>query len=194
VNFGTEKYDSGDTFPLIYVSTGYASGDYTGVLAYRIVETTANNAVTYSLTLVQTIKLPKLEGGTWTEFVVGADGNCFVCITSRRLIYRMKMPKLSEGDIIIDYLNALESYQFTPQEFESANQNRIYYNGKMYVISGAAGAGLLIVLDLLTRTREAVIDLNAIGITKEPEADFIWDGKLCVACRSDASIHALYFD
>lgn len=194
VNFGQEKYDPEDPFPLVYVSTGYASGDYSGALVYRIVATTVDDVTTYSLSLVQTIKLPKIDGASWTEFVVGVDGNCFVCITSRRLIYRMKMPKLSDGDIILDYANALESYQFTPQEFESSNQNRLYYNGKMYVLSGAAGAGLLIILDLLTRTREAVIDLNAVGITKEPEADFIWNGNLCVVCRNDASVHALYFD
>lgn len=187
VNFGTEKYNEGDDFPLVYVSTGYNDGTNSGVLVYRIVN--SNN--TYSLTLVQTVKFPKKS---WTEFVVGDDGNCFVCYTNTRTIYRMKMPKLSDGDITLDMEEALEVYQFTPQEFESANQNRFYYQGKMYVISGASGYGLLIVLDLLKRTREAIVDLNSIGIIGEPEANFIWDGKLCVACRSDASIHALYFD
>lgn len=195
VNFGTERYAPGDTFPLIYVSTGYNDGTNTGALVYRIVETTESDVTTYSLSLVQTIKFPRIEGvASWTEFVVGDDGNCFVCYTSARTIYRMVMPKLSDGDITLDLEDALEVYRFTPQDFNSANQNRLYYNGKIFVVSGAAGAGLLIVLDLLTRTREAVIDLNAIGLTKEPETEFIWDGKLCVASRNAANIRALYFD
>ena len=37
VCFGTEYYDAEDIFPLIYVSTGYASGGYSGALVYRIV-------------------------------------------------------------------------------------------------------------------------------------------------------------
>ena len=47
VNFGTEKYDAGDPFPLIYVSTGYASDGYTGALVYRIIATTENDATSY---------------------------------------------------------------------------------------------------------------------------------------------------
>ena len=189
VNFGTEFYDSGDDFPLLYVSTGYNDGTNTGVIVYRIVVETVDDTTTYSLSLVQTVKIPTT---TWSEFIVGEDGNCF--IKHATTFYRMRMPKLSDGNVTLDFSNALEVYNFTEQPFNSANQNHLYHNGKIFVLSGGTNAGLLIVLDLCTRTRESVIDLNAIGITKEPESGFIWNGTFCIVCRSTTSVYALYFD
>ena len=189
VNFGTEKYNSDDPFPLIYVSTGYNDGTNTGVIVYRIVATTEDDTTTYSLSLVQTVKFP---GTTWTEFIVGDDGNCF--IKQGVTFYRMAMPKLSDGDITLDFSNALEVYKFTEQPFNSANQNHLYHGGKIFVISGGTGNGLLIVLNLYTRTRESVIDLNAIGITKEPESIFVWQNHLCIACRANTNVYMLFFE
>lgn len=197
VNFGTEKYDAGDPFPLIYVSTGYNDGTNTGALVYRIVATTVDNVTTYSLTLVQTLKMP---GATWTEFVVGDDGNCFLCYTTPRTIYRMEMPKLSDGDLTFDLDDALEVYQFTPQPASwngSRNQNRIYANGKIMFVSGVPNANealLFVVLDLATRTREVVIDLkNTFNLTKEPETCFIWNNHICIVFRTYTKVYALYF-
>lgn len=198
VNFGTEYYDANDPFPLIYVSTGYASGGYTGALVYRVVATTENNATTYSLTLVQTLKMP---GEGWTEFVVGEDGYCYLCYTTPRTIYKMKMPKLSDGDITFDLEQAITTYQFTRQPSwynGSRNQNRMYHNGKIYVVSGVPAASetsLFIVLDLATETREVEIDLvNTLGLTSESETCFIWQGHICVAFRNNANVYALYFE
>lgn len=198
VNFGTEKYDANDPFPLIYVSTGYASGGYTGALVYRVVATTENNATTYSLTLVQTLKMP---GEGWTEFVVGEDGCCYLCYTTPRTIYKMKMPKLSDGDITFDLEQAITTYQFTLQPSwynGSRNQNRMYHNGKIYMVSGVPASSetsLFIVLDLATETREVEIDLvNTLGLTSESETCFIWQGHICVAFRNNANVYALYFE
>lgn len=193
VNFGTEYYDANDPFPLIYVSTGYNDGATSGVLVYRIVATTESDVTTYSLVLVQTIKIP---GTSWTEFIVGDDNCCYIKYEGGTCLryYKMTMPKLSDGDITLDLSTALELLDFSKQAFSSPNQQHIYFNGKLYVISGAAGAGLFFVLDLATRTREALVDLNSIGLTSEPEACFFWDNKLCIAFRSNANIQALYFE
>ena len=204
VNFGKEYYDAGDPFPLIYVSTGYSSDGYTGALAYRIVATTTTEneveTTTYSLTLVQTIKFPATEElGSWTEFVTGDDGDCYVCYTSKRRIYRMAMPALSDGDVTFDMDNALEVYQFSPQPASwlgSDNQNRMYYNGKIYMVSGVPSRSqklLFVVLDLASRTREVVIDLETLSLTGEPETCFFWDGMLCIAYHSTAEVYALTF-
>lgn len=190
VNFGTEYYDANDPFPLIYVSTGYASDGYTGALVYRIVSTTENDTTTYSLSLVQTIKMP---GSGWTEFIVGDDGDCYIKRGS--IFYRMTLPKLSAGDVILDYENALNVYKFTAQPFESANQNFIYFNGKIYLVSGASSAGMFIVLDLATQKREVVISLyDTLGITPEPETCFFWNNNLCISFRSNVNVRALYFE
>lgn len=197
VNFGTEYYDSNDSFPLIYVSTGYASGGYSGVLVYRILTTTENDVTTYSLSLVQTVKIPD----TWSEFIIGRDGDCYIKTESTGILYyRMKMPKLSQGDITLDFSDALSIYRFTAQPSwynGSRNQGHIYHNGKIYLVSGVptSEASLFIVLDLATCRREVEIDLyNTLGLTSEPEAVFFWNGKICVAFRSNTGIYALYFE
>lgn len=181
VCFGTEYYDVEDIFPLIYVSTGYSSGGYTGALVYRIVQ---HNGL-FFFTLVQTIKFP-VGSSSWTEFVPG-DGYAFLCYTSERIIYKIPMPKLKDGNMIIGPDSAIETYPFTPQPdwlASSRNQDRMYHQGKIYVISGVPQTGeasVLFVLNLETQERERIIDFKKIGLTSEPESIFIWQGDICVA-------------
>lgn len=181
VCFGKEYYDVEDIFPLIYVSTGYASGGYTGALVYRIVQ---HNGI-FFITLVQTIKFP-VGTSSWTEFVPGND-YAFLCYTTERVIYKIEMPKLKDGDIIIEPDSAIETFQFTDQPdwmASSRNQDRMYYQGKIYVISGVPQSGeasVLFILNLETQERERIIDLKKIGLTSEPESIFIWQGDICVA-------------
>ena len=181
VNFGTEYYDVEDVFPLIYVSTGYASGGYTGALVYRI---TRHNG-TFFITLVQTIKFP-VDKSSWTEFIPGQDF-AYLCYTTERVIYKVPMPKLKDGDVIISREDAIETYQFTPQPdwmSTSRNQDRLLYQGKIYVISGVPQTGeacVLFILNLETLERERIIDFKKIGLTTEPESIFNWNGDICVA-------------
>ena len=181
VCFGKEYYDVEDIFPLIYVSTGYASGGYTGALVYRIVQ---HNGI-FFITLVQTIKFP-VGSSSWTEFVPG-DEFAYLCYTTERIIYKIEMPKLKDGDIIIGPDSAIETYQFSPQPdwmASSRNQDRMFHQGKIYVASGVPQSGeasVLFILNLETKERERIIDLKKIGLTKEPESIFIWQGDVCIA-------------
>ena len=181
VKFGTEYFEAEDIFPLIYVSTGYASNGYTGALVYRIVQ---HNG-TFFITLVQTIKFP-VETTSWTEFVPAGEF-AYLCYTSERVIYRVPMPKLKDGDCIISSDSALEIYQFTPQPdwmSTSRNQDRLFHQGRIFVISGVPQSGeasVLFILNLETRERERIIDLKKIGLMSEPESIFIWQGDICVA-------------
>ena len=180
VNFGTEYYDAEDVFPLIYVSTGYASGGYSGALVYRI---TQHNG-SFFITLVQTIKFPD-DKSTWTEFIPG-DEFAYLCYTSERVIFKVPMPKLKDGNIIISRDDAIETHQFTPQPdwmSSSRNQDRMLYQGKLLVISGVpkGEASVFMVLNLETRERERIIDFTKIGLTTESESLFLWRGDLCVA-------------
>lgn len=196
VNFGPSKYDADDPFPLIYVSTGYSDGTNTGVLVYRIVATTENDVTTYALTLVQTVKFP---GTSWTEFLVGDERDCYICVGDTT--YRMRMPTLSQGDITLDFSNALDTYRVTPQPSwynGSRGQNRIYNGGKIFMVSGVPQddeKSLFISIDLVTGKREIEIDLiETFGWTAEPETIFIWHGRLCVAFANSANVYALYFE
>ena len=180
VNFGTEFYDVNDVFPLIYVSTGYAAGGYTGALVYRI---TQHNG-TFFITLVQTIKFP-VDRTSWTEFIPG-DEYAYLCYTTERVIYKVPMPKLKDGDIIISEEDAVETYQFPPQPdwmFTSRNQDRMFYQGKILCISGVpkGEASVFMVLNLETCERERIIDFTKIVLTTESESLFLWQGDICVA-------------
>lgn len=199
VNFGTEFYDAGDPFPLIYVSTGYNDGTYTGALVYRIVATTENDTTTYSLTLVQTLKFPK-QPSAWTEFIVGDQGDCYVVYSSLMRIYRMSLPQLSDGDVIFDLNDAWGVYQFPPRPSswnDSRAQNWMYHDGKIIFVSGVPASGeksLFVVLDLATCKIGSVIDLQTLNLNSESETCFIWNGHFCVAFRNNANVYALYFE
>ncbi len=181
VNFGSEYFEADDVFPLVYVSTGYASNGYTGALVYRI---TQHNG-TFFITLVQTIKFP-VDKSSWTEFIPGQDF-AYLCYTTERVIYKVPMPRLKDGDIIISREDAIETYQFSPQPdwmSTSRNQDRLLYQGKIYVISGVPQTGeasVLFILNLKTLERERIVDFKKNGLTKEPESIFIWNGDICVA-------------
>ena len=180
VCFGTEYYDVEDFFPLIYVSTGYASGGYTGALVYRI---TQHNGV-FFITLVQTIKFPE-DKSSWTEFIPAGEF-AYLCYTSERVIFKVPMPKLKDGDLIISRADAIETFQFTPQPdwmSTSRNQDRMFYQGKILFVSGVppGEASVFVVLNLEKRERERIIDFKKNGLTSESESIFIWQGDICVA-------------
>ena len=182
VCFGTEYFDAEDIFPLLYVSTGYAADGYTGALVYRI---TQHNG-TFFITLVQTIKFP-VDKSSWTEFVPGDDGFAYLCYTAEKIIFKVEMPKLKDGDVIIGRESAIETFQFTPQPdwmSTSRNQDRLYYQGKILYITGVPQTGeasAFVVLNLETREREKIIDFKKIGLTSESESLFVWQGDICVA-------------
>ena len=150
VCFGTEYFEPEDLFPLIYVSTGYPSGDYMGALVYRI---TQHDGV-FSITLVQTLKFP-IDDSPWTEFIPAGEF-AYLCYTQERVIFKVKMPKVKEGDIIISRDEAIEAYQFKPQSgwmATSRNQDRMFYQGRIVFPSGVPQAGeasAFVVLNLET--------------------------------------------
>ena len=181
-SFGAKYYDVEDEFPLLYVSTGYASGGYTGALVYRIVR----HVDAFFITLVQTIRFPVLEGSSWTEFVPDNEYS-YLCYTSERVIFKVKTPDISEGDVIIDRSQAIETYQFSPQPdwmSTSRNQDRIFYRGKIAFVSGVPQSGeasAFVLLNLETKEREKIIDFKKMGLKSESESIFLWNGDLCVA-------------
>lgn len=181
VCFGTEYYSAEDVFPLIYVSTGNAYKGYSGALVYRI---TQHNGI-FFITLVQTLKFP-VDKSSWTEFVPG-DKYAYLCYTSERIIFKVEMPKLSDGDMIIGRDSAIETLQFSPQPdwmATSRNQDRLFHQGKILFVSGVPHAGeacVLVVLNLETCERERIIDFKKNGLESEPESIFIWQGEVCVA-------------
>lgn len=182
VCFGSSFFEEGDEFPLLYVSTGYASGGYSGALVYRITKENGK----FSFSLVQTIRIPILKS-SWTEFITAGD-YCYVGYTSDAIYYKMLLPSVHDGDVILDgSKDAIEVLQFPPQPEEiksSRNQGKMFHNGKIIFPSGvpqAREASVLIILDLKTRTYEHIFDFTEMGLLNEPESVFIWKDTLCVA-------------
>ena len=180
VCFGSSYYEEGDEFPLLYVSTGYGSEGYTGALVYRIIK--ENDS--FSLSLVQTIRLPELDT-SWTEFVPAGD-ICYVCYGRR--IYVTPMPSVHNGDIILDgSTEAIEVIDFPakPEDVNaSVDQARIYHNGRIILISSvsqAGGASILVFMNLKTRTYDHIVRFRDLGFSYEPESVFFWKDSLCVA-------------
>ena len=62
---------------------------------------------TFSITLVQTIKFP-VDDSSWTEFIPGEEYG-YLCYTSERVIYKVPMPKLKDGDVIISRDDAVDT-------------------------------------------------------------------------------------
>ena len=107
-------------------------------------------------------------------------------IPSERIIFKVPMPKLKDGDLIISRNDAIETYQFSPQPdwmATSRNQDRMFHQGKILFVSGVppGEASVFVVLNLETRERERIIDFKKNGLTTEPESIFIWQGDICVA-------------
>ena len=181
VCFGSNYYDLNDEFPLLYVSTGYGVDGYTGALVYRITKGLEG----FSLTLVQTLKFPK-EKSSWTEFVPAGDYG-YLCYTPDRIIYKVAMPKVSDGDTIVSKEISLETFQFTQQPSwmtPSRNQDRLFYKGTIIYITGVPDAGetsAFVILNLETLTRDGILNFYDIGLYKEPESIFSWRGDICVA-------------
>lgn len=193
VNFGQEFFDSSDEFPLLYVSTGSASGGYTGAIVYRIQRTEDGEGVSsFSLTLVQTIKIP---GTVWTEFLT-AGAFCLVRESgSKGSFYRFKMPKLSDGDVTLEYENALNYFPVDPPQYTTGSgQGELYYNGKVFFVSGVPSSqnvNWFFVIDLATGIYETAFDMFPYN-SQEPESVFIWRENLCIAFRNQ--ILKVYFE
>ena len=192
VNFGTEFYDAGDEFPLVYVSTGYADGSHSGALVYRIV----NTGGVYSLTLVQTLKFP---GSDWTEFIT-AGSDCYVMretASGDQECYKFPMPSLLDGSVVtFDYTQALSYSNFggKPSWYAgSRTQGGCYYNGRIYYASGVPNSETLLLIqgNPATGIREVEINLAEVSLSIEPESAFIWDGKICLSFWQNSAIYQI---
>ena len=179
VNFGTKYYSDDDEFPLIYVSTGYGTDEYTGALAYRVLR---ENGL-FSFSLVQTLRFPRDNSISWTEFVPAGD-DCLLCYTGNGAVFRYAMPSVSESDVLFDDYEPMGLYKFQIINSNSRKQDRLYYKGKIIYISGVPQSGessYLVFMDLASQTYEHVFNLKKIGLFSEPESVFIWEDSLCIA-------------
>ena len=62
-------------------------------------------------------------------------------------------------------------------------QGGTIYRGKLFIARGSRDVGYteLIVVDLISKSQIATIDLLSNGFTVEPEGTFIWNNQVCIS-------------
>ena len=193
MNFGSQKYNKNDFFPLLYISSGYTKNvdnkTLSFIYVYRIIRDSKTEA--FTATLIQTISLNGF--GTWTEGILDNDHDILWIKyepNSSGGEYRyasFNVPKYESGDIILNKEDYLTDFTLGIQPFTSSNQGYIYYKDKLLLVSGTSATTqklAFIVINLKTQTRELVIDLSEIGLRSEPENLFFYKDQLMIGYRN----------
>ena len=196
--FGTEKYDAGDTYPLLYVNAYNASGLPQGACyVYRLL----NNMTT---SLQQTILIDFTNDPIWAgdghsvrpygNFIVDTDNNklyVYVMIDSLNVtrFFKFDLPSLSDGAIV--RLTTADIEEYFDIEWMYYMQGVCYYNGKIYASCGFSTADCkLYAVDLITKKVTSIVPLG--GFIGEPETVFVYNDTLYVAGNAK-SLYKLQF-
>ena len=201
MNFGVEKYDSADDFPLLYVSQ--ENENEHKCLVFRI--TVSNDE--FSATLVQTITypVPSTVGQYYQNcfidtinnlmFIEGYTQNSYSTGDLREFrIMGYHLPKLSEGDVTLEASEAVQN--FTMAATKTSTQGGFVSGDKIVQVFGKPETTPEIYLAQISLTAErfvTMIELNDIGITNEPESVFVYKGHLYIF-MVNRDIYKLYCD
>lgn len=193
MNFGRQKYDNEDYFPLLYVSSGYTKKVDNKTLSYIYVYRIIRDSKTESFiaSLVQTIALNGF--GTWTEGILDNDHDYLWIKYEPKGTddeYRFasfNIPKSENGNTVLTKEDYLTDFSLGVQPFKSSNQGYLYYKDKLLLVSGISPNTqklAFIVINLKTQTRDLVIDLTEIGLWGEPENLFFYKDQLMIGYRN----------
>lgn len=189
LNFGSQRYDENDFFPLLYVSSGYTKDvdgiSFSFIYVYRITrKTNAKGNDEFGGTLVQTIALNGF--GSWTEGILDND-HFYLWIKNGSNCWAFNTPKCELSYIVLYAKDCLEHITIDKQPFTSSNQGHLYYKDRILFVSGTSPATqklAFIVINTITRSRELVIDLAEIGLRNEPENVFFYHDQLMIGYRN----------
>ena len=200
INFGNEKYDSDDYFPLLYISMEHI--DQHKCLVFRITEIDD----VFSATLVQTITYPvPADVGMYYPNCFIDTINSFMYIlgytkdsysTGEVRKYRIMgydLPLLSDGDLTLDPVNAFQN--FTVKALPTSVQGGFIIGDRLIRTFGNTSYSPTIYLMQLSLSAERFITkikLNDVGITTEPESVFLYNENVYVFMQ-DRNIYKLYF-
>ena len=197
VCFGTEKYDAGDNYPLLYVNAYNTPGLPQGACyVYRLL----NNM---STSLQQQILINFTGDPIWAgdgssvrpygNFIVDTDNNklyVYVMIDSLNVtrFFKFDLPELSDGAVV--RLEKTDIIEYFDIEWMYYMQGACYFNGKIYASCGFTSADCkLYVIDLNTKKVTSIVPLG--GFVGEPETVFVYNDELYVS--SSTSLFKLQF-
>ena len=193
VNFGNQRYDKNDFFPLLYVSSGYKTGNnkISFIYVYRILrDVSSNGSELFSASLVQTITLKGFN--SWTEGILDNDNNLLWVKyepEGTNGYYRYAsfiMPKCDKEYVDVLQKDYLVDFPIEAQPFKSSNQGHLYYQNKILLVSGTAPSVqklAFIVINITNKYREHVVDLVDLGLRDEPENLFFYKDQLMIGYR-----------
>ena len=201
ISFGSEKYDSDDLFPLLYISM--ENSTERKALAYRIQY--ANDA--YSATLVQTITFPALsdDGIYYPNCAVDAVNNLMCIIgytensfiksdTNKIKIVVYNLPLLSEGNVQLSYADKLKTASVSSL---TATQGALFSGDRIVQLYGNGSQPdtntFLGQVSITSNVFTTLINLKNIGLTVEPEAIFTYNRNMYIVFI-DRKIYKIFLD
>lgn len=187
LNFGNQKYDERDFFPILYVSSGYRISGNTKIYAYRIKCDDQADIQSYSVTLVQTITLTGF--GTWTEGILDNE-NHYLWIkyepqgTDGPYGYaKYEIPDVHQGNVTIDQGSFLDDFSLNLQPSGSSNQCHLFYHDRIVLVSGIPGSQSLafVAINTINHNEELLVNLRKAGLKGEPEGLISYNGDFMIS-------------
>lgn len=195
LNFGNQRYDPDDDFPVLYVSSGYTINGYSQIYAYRIQKQVSD----FSFSLVQTITLKGC--GSWTEGILDNE-NDYLWIKYEKNgsagpfgYAKFNVPDISSGDVTIDFNSYIDDFSLSAEPYPSSNQGHIFHDNKILLVSGVPATNeKLAYISIITESheRECIIDLAENGLVNknapkdnayEPEGCIFYDDNFMICYR-----------
>jgi hypothetical protein len=194
INFGGQRYDEKDYFPLLYISSGYSINGISYVYVYRI-EGGGQRDDDLSVSLVQTISLKNF--GSWTEGIIDAE-NGYLWIkysTGGQLGFaKYDKPDIVKSEVTVQYEDYLQNFNLEPIPVNSSNQGHLFADGRILLVSGIPSEGqslAFILINSLKEKYELILDLSEVGLHNynvdnyfEPENLFFYNNQLMIGYRN----------
>ena len=194
INFGRQRYDENDYFPLLYISSGYSKNGISYIYVYRI-EGEGQKDDDFSISLVQTISLKNF--GSWTEGIIDAE-NAFLWVKYEKTgVYgyaRYELPTISTTEVVINFEDYLQNFILDRNPVNSSNQGHLFENDRILLVSGIPSEGqslAFILINTLTEKYELILDLSEVGLHNynvdnyfEPENLFFYNNQLMIGYRN----------
>ena len=205
-NFGSEKYDEQDMFPLLYINQRNPA-DSIGALitAYRIVPKLDENdsIVSFSMDLIQSIYLPLMTDENCLgnpNMVIDTKKNVFYTYSrnnnrkasnyGKGMISKFKMPSLYKDGSIQEVVrltddDILDSFKCDFNMFYA--QGGFFRKGKLYFVQGMPSKTpsnnyiYFREINLKKKKQTRVVDMLALGFDKEPEGCWFYNGKVMIS-------------
>ena len=196
VCFSRKFYDTEDTFPLLYVSSG-ASAIYNYAQVYRIQQ----SENTFTITQVQEIAFPATIGGVtvqWMQIYIDNDRNAIWQTYETGGKYRFNryaIPATTEENVTLTESDILETFY---AEKGSNQQGGVIYKNKLYLAVGSSTDANPPAIDVFDLSAKCKIvrgfNLRALGVfTGELESVFFYEDNMYGIGQGMDGVYRFYF-